>query len=333
MNIQNKNVLITGANGLVGIPTVEKCLALGAKTVHALDLNLSNLLTLKEKNSNLFLKSIDLTYLDKVEDYFKEHKIDIVMHLAGIKGNPNRAKLCPADYFYPMVMFNTNVFKAAFDTKVEWLVYLSSVGVYAPADVMEENSVWETMPSKNDWYPGWAKRCGELALETLKQQYNWANYTIIRPANIFGENDNFSPDATVIASNTYKLFHSENSEIECWGDGRAKRDFVFAKDVAEAVITVTVNEIHDIVNFGSGKAISIKETIELLVAAYEKLYNKNILVKWDTSKPNGDLLRCLGSDKQKKYNLIPKTSIEEALRLTLLGYHNKIINAKFNVIK
>lgn len=323
MNIKNKNVLITGANGLVGVPTVEKCLKLGAKTVHAIDLNLNNLLPLKEKNSNLVVESLDLTYLHNIENYFKKNKIDIVFHLAGIKGSPTRAKLSPADYFYPMVMFNTNVFKASFDAKVEWLVYLSSVGVYAPADVMEEDSVWDTMPSKNDWYPGWAKRCGELALETLKQQYDWKNYTIIRPANIFGENDNFSPNATVIASNTYKLFHTENSEIECWGDGSAKRDFVFARDVADAVITVTVNEIHDTVNFGSGKAVSIKETIELLLKVYKNLFDKNITIKWDKTKPNGDLLRCLGQSKQTKYKLLPLTPLEEALRLTVLGYYNK----------
>jgi nucleoside-diphosphate-sugar epimerase len=89
-----------------------------------------------------------------------------------------------------MLMFNTNMIKASFDAKVDWFVYLSSVGVYKPADVMNEGDTWSqeetwaSTPSRLDWHPGWTKRMGELTLDSLRVQYGWKNYTVIRPSNI-----------------------------------------------------------------------------------------------------------------------------------------------------
>jgi GDP-L-fucose synthase len=318
MEIKNKTILITGANGLVGLPTVEKCLARGASRVIAVDIKTDNLKTIADPR--LRIVEADLTYLDICENLFQDVKVDIVLHLAGIKGSPARAKLSPADYLFPMLMFNTNVIKSAFDAKVDWFVYMSSVGVYYPSDVMVEDSVWSTMPSVNDWYPGWTKRMGELSLEALGIQHSWTNWSIIRPANIYGLYDNFSPDATVIGSNIWKLFNVPGNDITCWGDGSAKRDFVFSEDVAESALQVVEKQVNDVINFGSATATSIKDTIETLVAQYEKLTGQTKNIVWDTTKPNGDLIRRLDPDKQIKYGILPQTNLESGIYKTLNHY-------------
>ena len=324
MNLENTTIIITGANGLVGIPTIKKCLQENAAHVFAVDINVGkDLKYLAEKYKNrITIVQTDLTEYSNFKNLFVDTKINYVFHLAGIKGSPIRAKNSPADYFFPMIMFNTNMIKASFEANVDWFVYTSSVGVYQPADIMVEDDVWKTMPSANDWYPGWAKRCGELALETLQKQYNWNNFTIIRPANIFGENDNFSPEATVIASNIYKLFNSTDV-ITCWGDGSPKRDFVFADDVAEAVLDVVRKEVNDVINFGSGTAVSIKETLETLVQIYKEIFNQQKIIEYDTSKPNGDLYRCLSIERQTKYNILPTTPFKTALMRSILSYKRK----------
>jgi GDP-L-fucose synthase len=217
-------------------------------------------------------------------------------------------------------MFNTNMIKASFEANVDWFVYMSSVGVYAPADVMHEDSVWNTMPSKNDWHPGWAKRIGELTLDSLKIQYNWKNWSVIRPSNIYGLYDNFSENATVIAANTWKVFNTTSDKIICWGDGSAKRDFVFSEDVAQSVIDVTEKEVNDVINFGSANAVTIKETIETIVKNYQTITDISLKIEWDSSKPNGDLLRCLGSKKQEHYGILPKTSLNNGIMKTLTHY-------------
>lgn len=325
MKFKDKTVLITGANGLVGLPTVKKCLEERANLVLAVDIKIGeDLLKLKDKFADqLHIIETDLTYLNNCENLFKSYPIDICLHLAGIKGNPSRAAKQPADYLFPMVMFNTNMIKAAFDAKVKWFVYISSVGVYQPADVMYEDNVWLTMPSKNDWYPGWSKRMGELAIESLQIQHGWNNWTVIRPANIYGSKDNFSPDATVIGANVWKVFNTEGDTIVCWGDGSARRDFVFGDDVAQAVVDSVKKEVNDVINFGCGNAVSIKETIETIVDVYKNLTGNSKNIVWDISKPNGDLLRCLSSDRQKKYNIVPKTSLRDGIKKTILEYCKK----------
>lgn len=314
MEFKNRNVVVTGANGLVGLPTVEKCVLEGAKTVYAVDINTDKLQMLAEKYSNVKIVEKDLTDYRNCEELFHGTNIDIVLHIAGIKGSPSRTKTRPADYMFPMLMFNTNMIKASHQANVGWFVYLSSVGVYAPADIMVEDTVWETMPSKNDWHPGWTKRMGELALDSLKIQYGWDNYTIIRPSNIYGVNDNFTPDATVVSSNVWKLYNVEGNDIVCWGNGTARRDFVFGDDVAQATIDCVKKEVRDTINFGCGEAVSIKDTIETLVDVYQEVTGITKNIVWDETKPNGDMLRCLSSEKQKQYDILPKTSLREGLK-------------------
>ncbi len=144
MEFTGKKVIVTGANGLVGLPAVKKCLEEGAAKVYAVDLKFSeNLNFLKGQYlDRLELIKTDLTYLSHCESLFADEKIDIVLHIAGVKGSPARSSTQPADYLFPMLMFNTNMIKASFDAKVDWFVYLSSVGVYKPADVMNEEDTW-----------------------------------------------------------------------------------------------------------------------------------------------------------------------------------------------
>lgn len=322
MDITNKTILITGASGLVGIPAVEKCLEQAEKVIAA-DIRVSKSLQELEKNNpkRLTIIQTDLTYLNNCEDIFDAHDIDIVLHIAGVKGSPSRTSKSPADYVFPMSMFNMNMIHSSFKAKVDWFVYLSSVGVYAPADIMVEDTVWETMPSKNDWHPGWTKRMGELALDALKIQYGWNKWTVIRPSNIYGRNDNFTPDATVIGANVWKVFNSD-TEMICWGDGSPRRDFVYGDDVAQASIDAVKKEVNDIINFGCGEAVSIKDTINLIVYAYEQLTGLKKNIVWDTSKPNGDMLRCLSSEKQKLYNILPSTSLQQGIIKTIESYRN-----------
>ena len=326
MNIQNKTILITGANGLVGLPTVRKCLEQGAGWVLAVDLLFGiELVQLAQQYNNLELIATDLTYLDSCKKLFKD-RVDIVLHIAGVKGSPARSSTQPCDYLFPMLMFNTNMIKCAFDADVDWFVYLSSVGVYQPAELMIEDEVWNSHPSKNDWHPGWTKRMGEVALDALKVQYGWDKYTVIRPSNIYGLNDNYAQDATVISSNIWKLFNVPGDTITCWGNGSARRDFVFGDDVAQATIDVVKKEVKDIINFGCGEAVSIKTTIETIINCYQELLGETKAIEWDETKMNGDPVRCLDSTKQKTYGILPQTSLHNGIKQSVAHYMQRLEN-------
>jgi len=192
---------------------------------------------------------------------------------------------------------------------------MSSVGVYEPAEEFVEDTVWKTLPSPNDWFPSWSKRIPEIYLEAYKVQHNWEDWTIVRPANIFGEYDNFGEGATVIGATCRKVYESDG-EIEAWGDGTPTRDFIYAGDVADGCIKCLEDKLHITTNLGSGEEISIKRMIETVA----KVSGKEIKINWDTSKPNGDMRRRMSTKIQEQFGLLPKLGFEEGIKETYKYY-------------
>jgi GDP-L-fucose synthase len=237
------------------------------------------------------------------------------------------AKDQPVDFMVPMLQFNTNMIQAAFEAKVDWFLYTSSVGVYSPADVFFEDSVWSTFPSPNDKYAGWAKRIGELQTETYKIQYGFDRFSIVRPANVFGSYDNFNPaNAMVIPSLIRKA--QENKVLEVWGDGTPIRDFIYADDVAKGMIFAVENKITKPLNLGSGIGYTIKEVVDLVV----KHSGKDLEVKWLSDKPNGDQKRLFDMSTAKSYGWEIKIGLDEGIKKTTEWFLNnkEILDKRYN---
>lgn len=306
-----KKVLITGCSGLVGTHLIKKCIDLGYD-VMGTDLYRNEFLPM---DGWRFIKK-DLTLPNNVEELFLNTTYDVVFNTFGVKGSPMRAKTKPVDFLYPSFKINTEIINQCAMSNT-WLVFVSSVGVYSPAEKFIEDDVWGTLPGQADWFPSWSKRMGELLLEAYGVQYGYKKWSVVRPANIFGEYDDFSGNGTVIASTVKKVFDS-NGEIEAWGDGSPIRDFVYAGDVANGLIKIYENKINDVVNFGSGIEITIKEIVNKII----EISNKEIKVKWDSSKPNGDLKRLMDTTKQIKYDILPEISFDEALKNVYEFYSN-----------
>jgi GDP-L-fucose synthase len=310
-----KKVLITGCGGLVGIHLVKKCLdkgydVIGVDVKHLNNLPISDRFTFYE---------LDLTIEVNIKNLFFYESPDVVFNCFGIKGSPIRAKQSPVDFLYPSFKINTEIINQCQKNNI-WLVFVSSVGVYSPAETFVEDDVWKTLPGESDWFPSWSKRMGEILLEAYKVQYGYDKWSIIRPANIFGEYDDFSGNGTVISSTIKKIYEATDS-IEAWGDGSPIRDFVYAGDVADAILRLYSDKLHIIINFGAGEEITIKQMIETLI----KISKKQISINWDSSKPNGDLRRQMDITKQTEIGLLPVLGFEKALEITYDYYINKIL--------
>ncbi len=239
---------------------------------------------------------------------------DVVFHLAGIKGSPQRCMEAPATFSVPMIQFNANMVEAAYNADVDWFLYTSSVGVYHPAEVFVENDVWKTFPSENDWYAGWAKRVGELNVQAYMKEYDWNKCSIVRPANVYGPNDNFGQYSMVIPS-LIKKAH-ENEVLEVWGDGSPVRDFVYSEDVARAMKFVVENKITEPVNIGSGTGTTIKEIADIIANYFGKE------IKWDITKPMGDMKRIMSTDRLESYGFKLKYDLKEGIEKTIEWYLN-----------
>ena len=305
-----KKILVTGSSGLVGTHLIEKLLSKGYEVI-GVDFN-PPVKTID--NQNFKFISFDLRNQTDVTLLFNDFKFDGVINAFGIKGSPVKALESPLDFLEPSIKVNTNIIDNCFKHN-SWLVFMSSVGVYPTAETFVEDDMWKSLPSKNDWYPSWSKRIPELYLEAYKIQYKWEGWSIVRPANIFGEYDNFGEGSTVIASTIKKVYEADD-EIEAWGDGTPTRDFIYAGDVADACIKCLEDRLHITSNLGSGEDISIKRMIETV----SEVSGKNIQINWDTTKPNGDMKRKMDTTIQSEYGLLPKLGFEEGIKVTYKYY-------------
>lgn len=316
---KDQKVLVTGGGGMIGRSLVNLLLDRGAKITIA---DLTKPTDLPEGVDHV---QVDLRFFDNCLDICKDK--DYVFHLAGVKGSPKMCAEQPVDFMVPMLQFNTNMMEAAHQAGVKWYLFTSSVGVYAPADIFYEDTVWNTMPSPNDRFAGWAKRMGELQAEAYGIQYGKKNISIVRPANVYGAYDNFNPaNAMVVPSLIRKA--QENDVLEVWGDGSTIRDFIHADDVALGMIYAVEKQITEPINLGSGKGYSIKEVVDMVV----KYSGKQLEVKWLTDKPAGDKIRLFDMTRAKSHGFDISVSLEEGIKRTTEWFLNNknILDKRYN---
>lgn len=320
---KDKKILITGGTGMIGVALANKLLSQGANlTVVSLD----DINPFKE--NNVTFKKLDLRNYDNCLEACKDSQF--IFHVAGVKGSPAVAINKPASFFVPTIMFNTCLLEAAFRSGAEHVLYTSSIGVYSPADIFSEDSVWKTFPSQNDKFAGWAKRMGELQLESYKTQYGFSNFSIVRPANVYGPYDNFDlNNAMVIPSLIKRAIEEESDYLEIWGDGSAIRDFIYVDDVAQGMMHVVENKISEPINIGSGSGVKIRDLVEIIV---KKIPNKKLSIKWNISKPTGDKIRIMDTMKAERLGFKCTTSLEEGIEKTISWFlkNRKQSSSKYN---
>ena len=317
---ENKKILVTGGSGMIGRQLVSLLKNENAE-IHVADLN-------KPVNmpDDIIFHNVDLKNFDNCKNICKG--MDYVFNLVGIKCSPQVCIERPAEIMGPMMQFNTNMLEAAMLSNVEWYLYTSTVGVYEPAEVLFEDDVWNSQPSKNDWYGGWAKRMGELQCEAYEKQHGKGICSIVRPANVYGPYDNFDPEnAMVIPSLIRKA--NDNEILEVWGDGSPIRDFIHCRDVALGMMHLVKNKVTEPVNLGSGSGISIKQIADII----SKRFGREI--KWLSDKPMGDKRRVFDTKRAEKYGFKTQISLEFGINETIDWFieNKEIIDERYNVFR
>lgn len=316
-----KKVLVTGGTGLIGTPLVRMLIEAGAQ-VHVVSMDDPS-----RAHVQSIFRRLDLMKFENCMEACAG--IEIVFHLAGIKGSPAMCATKPASFFVPTILFNTNMMEAAKQCGVDRYLFTSTVGVYAPAEVFHEDEVWKTFPSENDKFAGWAKRMGELQAQAYQIENKWNKISIVRPANVYGPLDNFDPNnAMVIPSLIRRAVDGENPLV-VWGDGTPVRDFIHADDVARGMMLAIEKECYQPINLGSGVGITIRELVEIISSQLESSPE----IVWDTSKPIGDKKRILDITRAKSIGFEPQVSFNAGIRGVIDWYRenkNKIDN-RYNV--
>jgi len=106
----------------------------------------------------------------------------------------------------------------------------------------------------------------------------------------------------------------ENDVLDVWGDGSPIRDLIYADDVARGMMHMVENKVTEPVNLGSGTGVTIKEVAEIIADYFGKG------IKWDTTKPMGDMKRLMSMDRAKSYGFNPTTTLEDGIIKSIKWY-------------
>ena len=312
----NKKILVAGGTGLIGANLCNKLESLGAKVI-------SCSVDGTERAKKVLVNPKSYRYCDfrdKKASHRVTRNIDILINLMGVRESTQLGITRSASALSTFLVCNTNIIESACINKVKNYLFCGSINQYPPIPVRNEEDVWRGLPSAQDRYVGMAKRIGEIQAEAYSKQFNWNAVRIIRPSNVYGPYDNFDPKtAHVIPSLIHKALNSTNGFLKVAGDGSAIRDFIYVEDVVEAILLVIKSKETNIpFNIGSGKGISIKELVKIIIKNFK---NKKITIKWDKKKPTGDKKRVLNISRAKKrIKFFPKTNIQEGIKKTIIWY-------------
>jgi len=311
---------VAGGTGVIGVPLVKKLAVFSDNILVVANSDIRNAKKILPKNVKY--KKRDLRLLN--DCILVTKNIDYVFNLVGIKGSTGIGETKVLDFFNSMIMFQTNLFRAAIKNKIKKFMFVSSICGYPYSiKAKKEDFFWHGLPRQNDKIPGLVKRIGELHIEAAHKQLNWKGGFIVRPSNIFGPHDDFNPKtAQVVPSLIYKLINAAETKkkrVKIWGNGKNIRDFVFSEDVADIIIRIMTikRAINDPINIGTLKPVSIQS----LACILRDIIDKTIFIEWDKSKPAGDLVRILNTKKLR--NILPnfnQHSLKDSLVKTINWY-------------
>ena len=301
----DKKILVTGGTGLIGRQVVHLLEGAGAR-VRIVSLDRVHVSARAEH------VQADLCSFETCQRITTG--VDFVFHLAGIKGSVEVTKAKPASFFVPLLMMNTNLLEACRRNAVRKVVYTSSIGAYASAEVFKEGENESGAPM--DQFPGWAKRMAELQIQAYKIQYGADNFAVVRPCNVYGPGDNFDPaNAMVIPSLMARIAAGEDPLV-VWGDGSAVRDFAYSEDVAAGILLALLRGTQGrYVNLGSGQGVTIRQLVETLSSVTPFSF------RFDATKSSGFPKRVMDiSLAEKLLGYRPRTSLAQGLKQTWEWY-------------
>ncbi len=312
--MDNKSkVFVAGHNGLVGSAIIRN---LQSK-------HYENIYWIRRENC-------DLTNKIQVDAYFEQAKPEYVFLAAAKVGGIGANNDYPAEFIYDNLMIQSNIIDAAYRNGVKKLVFLGSSCIYpkmAKQPISEDALMTGPLEPTNDAYAT-AKIAGIRMFRAYRQQYGF-NAISLMPTNLYGPNDNFDHNTShvlpaMISKFDGSLDKSEHWEVELWGDGTPKREFLHVDDLAEACVKCMQDyDEPEPINVGTGEDVTIKELAEIIADVVG--YKNNI--KWNTDKPNGTPRKVLNVDKIKSLGWEPKITLREGIKSTYTWYKENVITS------
>lgn len=305
-------IYVSGHRGMVGSAIVRELNRLGY----------TNILTRTSSE-------LDLRNQDDVASFYKKEKPDYVFVAAAKVGGIHANNVYRADFLYDNLMIQNNLIHGAYENKVKKLMFLGSSCIYpklAPQPLKEEYLLSGYLESTNEPY-AIAKITGIKMCEAYRDQYG-CNFISAMPTNLYGLNDNYHPENSHVLPALIRKFHEAKitnaNQVTIWGDGSPMREFLFADDLANALVYLMLNyNEKEFVNVGYGSDITIKELAETIarVVGFEGSH------VYDSTKPNGTPRKLMDSSRLFATGWKPSVDLEKGIAIAYQDFLSKMSQA------
>jgi GDP-L-fucose synthase len=267
------------------------------------------------------LSSSDYDLMDpsQVRQMFAQRRPDVVVHLAAYSGGIGANRAYPADFYYRNTLLTALMFHQAALSGVKKLVYTMG-GCSYPASAtspIDEGQMWNGYPQNESAGYSTAKKMGIVASTSYRQQYG-LNSLVLIPGNMYGEYDNFrNEESHVVPAMIRRYYEAQRNgqkTVVMWGSGEPQRDFVYAGDVARAIaFCLDHYDSSQPLNVSSGTRTSIQQ----LATAVKELTGYRGEIVWDTSQPDGQMVKIFDVTRLHALGICCPTPLEEGLRRTI----------------
>lgn len=263
---------------------------------------------------------LDLTDSKAVEEFFKQEKPDWVVQAAAKVGGIHGNNTYPVEFMLENLKIQNNIIENSYKNNVKKFMFLGSSCIYprmTPQPMKEEYLLSDYLEKTNEGY-ALAKICGIKLCNYYNREYG-TNYMSVMPCNLYGIGDNYHPENAHVIPMLIRRFHEAKQqglkEVTVWGTGTPRREFLFADDLAEAVVFLMENkdakDIGEFINIGSGTDLTIAEIAQLV----KETVGLEAELVYDKTKPDGTPLKLMDVSKMKALGWSAKTSLKEGLKI------------------
>jgi GDP-L-fucose synthase len=294
-------ILVTGGSGMLG----------------------QHLVPILKENGHLVQapsrQELDLTDAEATLSFLKDKQIDVVVHCAAYVAGIASSKSTKHHSLDVNVAMGLNLIRACLQQGVSKLINVGSATVYPnnAEQPLAESSIGQGPLEEPIEGYALSKYLVYRACSMANEQHNVSFKTIL-PCNLFGPFDNFSVETghmlPAILHRMHQAKQQGNAPIVIWGDGSAKREFLFAPDLADFICYSLDNfdQLPEVMNVGSGLEISVNEMHQHMASVVD--YSGEFIHDYD--KPVGRKRRVMDLHHQNHLGWSPKTEFKEALEHT-----------------
>lgn len=301
----NDRIFVAGHRGLVGSAIVRALTAEGY----------TNIITATHQE-------VDLTHPTETWRFIAEKRPHYIFLAAakvgGIEGNMKQ----PVEMMLSNLHIQNNVIAAAHQHRVKKLLFLGSSCIYpkmCPQPIKEEYLLTSALEPSNECY-ALAKIAGLKLCQAYRSECG-DNFVSVMPTNLYGINDTYRPGCHVIPDLIRKFYQAKvtgQPTVSVWGDGTARREFLYSDDLAKACVLVMQSyDMAEPINIGYGTDITIKE-LAYAVADAVGLQREQIV--FSASGPVGTPVKFLDSSRIMALGWKPTIELVDGLKLAYADF-------------